>query len=73
MKQIIDKKIQKKILVMGADLIKGLKWCGKTTSAKQFVKSILKMQNSDLQQNYIELVNTRPSLLLEDNRLSLIK
>ena len=39
--RIIDKEIKEKLSVMGAILIKGPKWCGKTTSAKQIAKSVL--------------------------------
>lgn len=70
--RIIDKEIQEKLAVMGALLIRGPKWCGKTTSAKQVAKSILEMQNPDLQDNYIELANTKPSLLLEGEKPRLI-
>ena len=35
-------------------------------------KSILEMQNPDLQDNYIELANTKPSLLLEGEKPRLI-
>lgn len=71
-KRIIDKEIEEKMSVMGAVLIKGPKWCGKTTSAKQIAKSVLEMQNPDLQENYIELANTKPSLLLEGDKPRLI-
>ena len=71
-KRIVDKEIDDKLAVMGAILIKGPKWCGKTTSAKQKAKSILEMQNPDLQENYMELANTKPSLLLEGEKPRLI-
>lgn len=71
-KRIIDEEIREKLSYTGAILIKGPKWCGKTTSAKQYAKSILEMQNPDLQDNYIELANTRPSLLLEGDKPRLI-
>ena len=70
--RIIDNKIKEKLDIMGAVYIKGPKWCGKTTSAKQFAKSVLEMQNPDLQENYIELANTKPSLLLEGDKPRLI-
>lgn len=70
--RIIDKEIKEKLSYMGAILIKGPKWCGKTTSAKQLANSILEMQNPDLQENYIELANTKPSLLLEGQKPRLI-
>lgn len=70
--RIIDKKIKEELSIMGAVVIKGPKWCGKTTSSKQIAKSILEMQNPDLQENYIELANTKPSLLLEGEKPRLI-
>jgi len=70
--RIVDKEITEKLSIMGAVLIKGPKWCGKTTSAKQISKSVLEMQNPDLQDNYIELANTKPSLLLEGDKPRLI-
>lgn len=70
--RIVDKEIKEKLSMMGAILVKGPKWCGKTTSSKQFAKSVLEMQNPDLQENYIELANTKPSLLLEGEKPRLI-
>ena len=70
--RIVDKEIKEKLKTMGAVVIKGPKWCGKTTSSKQIAKSILEMQNPDLQDNYIELANTKPSLLLEGEKPRLI-
>lgn len=71
-KRIVDKELNKKLSIVGAVLIKGPKWCGKTTSAKQIAKSVLEIQNPDLQENYIELANTKPSLLLEGDKPRLI-
>lgn len=71
-KRIVDKEIKDKLSITGAVLLKGPKWCGKTTSAKQIAKSVLEMQNPDLQENYIELANTKPSLLLEGEKPRLI-
>lgn len=71
-KRIVDKDISDKLSITGAVVIKGPKWCGKTTSAKRIAKSVLEMQNPDLQDNYIELANTKPSLLLEGDKPRLI-
>lgn len=71
-RRIIDKEIKEKLSISGALLIRGPKWCGKTTSAMQIAKSVLEMQNPDLQDNYIDLINTKPSLLLEGNKPRLI-
>lgn len=70
--RVVDDEIKEKLSIVGAVQIKGPKWCGKTTSAKQIAKSILEMQNPDLQDNYIELANTKPSLLLEGEKPRLI-
>jgi len=70
--RILDEKIKNKLNITGAVLIKGPKWCGKTTTAKRIAKSIIEMQNPDLQENYIELANTKPSLLLEGDKPRLI-
>lgn len=71
-KRIIDKEIEKKLSITGAIVIKGPKWCGKTTTAEQFAKSKLEMQNPDLEENYLELAKTKPSLLLEGEKPRLI-
>ncbi|MCL2111774.1 MAG: DUF4143 domain-containing protein [Clostridiales bacterium] len=70
--RIIDKEIREKLSASGALLIRGPKWCGKTTSAMQVAKSVLEMQNPDLQENYLELAATKPSLLLEGDKPRLI-
>ena len=70
--RIVDSEIREQLSITGAVVIRGPKWCGKTTSAKQFANSILEMQNPDLQDNYIELANTKPSLLLEGKKPRLL-
>lgn len=42
--RIIDNEIEKNLEVMGAINIRGPKWCGKTTTAEHFSKSIFKVQ-----------------------------
>ncbi len=71
-KRIVDKELERNLSFMGAIVIKGPKWCGKTTSAKQIAKSVLEMQNPELQDNYLELANIKPSLLLEGEKPRLI-
>ena len=63
--RVVVDEIKEKLSIVEAVQIKGPKWCGKTISAKQMAKSILEMPNPGLQDNYIELANTKPSLLLE--------
>ena len=57
---------------MGATVIVGPKWCGKTTTAKQKAKSVLEMQDPDLQDGYLKLASTKPSMLLEGDNPRLI-
>ncbi len=61
-RRIVDQILQFKLESKGAVLIEGTKWCGKTTTAKQFAKSIVSMQDTD--SNNIELANIKPSTLL---------
>ena len=70
--RIMDKKIERKIKTMGAVAIRGPKWCGKTTSAGRFAKSVLYMQDADNQKRYLELAESQPSLLLEGEKPRLL-
>lgn len=70
--RIIDKEVKRKLSTMGAVEIKGPKWCGKTTSAKQLAKSIVEMQNPEMAEKYLNLAMTKPSLLLEGDKPRLI-
>ena len=56
----------------GAVLIEGAKWCGKTTSAKQFAKSIVELGDPDREDEYFALASIAPSKLLEGENPVLI-
>jgi predicted AAA+ superfamily ATPase len=62
--RIIDRELADQLEAMGAVLIIGPKWCGKTTSAMQKAKSVLKMQDPDKTEAYLATAQTKPSLLL---------
>ncbi len=62
--RIADKILEFKLESKGAVLIEGTKWCGKTTTAKQFAKSVISMQDQDNLSVNIELANIKPSALL---------
>lgn len=62
--RIADKILEFKLESKGAVLIEGTKWCGKTTTAKQFAKSVISMQEPDNLSVNIELANIKPSALL---------
>jgi uncharacterized protein len=46
--RIVEIEIARKLNASGALLIKGPKSCGKTETAKQFAKSISKLNHSDI-------------------------
>ena len=63
--RIVDSELDLRLRAVGATVIVGPKWCGKTTTAKQRARSVLEMQDPDLQEGYLKLAATKPSLLLE--------
>lgn len=70
--RIIDKKTKDYLEIFGAILIAGPKACGKTTTAENHSKSVLKMQDPDERDNNMSLAKIRPSLLLEGENPRLI-
>lgn len=61
--RIADEILDGKLASKGAVLIEGLKWCGKTTTAKMHAKSVLLMNEEG--KNNINLADFSPSLLLD--------
>lgn len=53
---------------MGAVVIEGPKWCGKSTTAKQFSKSVIELQDPDKKIQYDNISETKPSLFLEGEK-----
>ena len=72
MPRIADEKLSLELQAMGAVLIVGPKWCGKTETAKQFAKSILYMQDPDMADSYRKMAEIKPSQLLEGETPRLI-
>ena len=70
--RIVDAELDMRLRAVGATVIVGPKWCGKTTTAKQKAESILEMQDPDLQEGYLRMAATKPSLLLEGKKPRLI-
>lgn len=67
-KRICDDELALKLEAFGAIHIVGPKWCGKTTTAKQFAKSYIEMQDPDKRNMYLETAKVKPSnLLVGDN------
>ena len=72
MDRYLDDELEQWMNVIGAVLIVGPKWCGKTTTGEQYAKSILKLQDIDRQEEYQMWLDIRPSKLLEGEKPRLI-
>lgn len=72
LKRIIDDIIEEQLEMIGALVIVGPKWCGKTTTAQQHANAILKLQDPDNFKSYEELASIKPSKLLEGEKPLLI-
>ena len=66
--RIVDSEIKELMKIMGAVLIEGCKWCGKSTTGLYHAKSIIEFQNPDKKQVYDEIKNTKPSLFLNGDK-----
>lgn len=71
-KRICDDELELKLEAFGAIHIVGPKWCGKTTTAKQFAKSYIEMQDPDKRDMYMQTAKIMPSNLLEGENPRLI-
>ncbi len=63
--RIFDQLLRRKLEGMGAVLIEGPKWCGKTTSAEQQAGSVLYMNDPKLFARNLQLADQDPQMLLE--------
>ena len=59
-----DDLLQEHLESSGAVLIEGPKWCGKTTTGMQQAASVLRLQDPDTRDAFLETARTKPSLLL---------
>ena len=50
--RIADKQLEDRLKAMGAVLIEGPKWCGKTTTAEQHSGSVLRLQDTDNREGF---------------------
>lgn len=66
--RIVDDVLKNKLEYMGAVLIEGCKWSGKSTTARQFAKSYIEFQDPDKKMQYDKMNQTKPSLFLEGEK-----
>lgn len=72
LKRTADAVLAQHLEAFGAILIEGPKWCGKTTTAEQVAKSVIKLQDPDMRDEYLATAATKPSLLLNGDTPCLI-
>lgn len=65
LKRTADVVLEERLEAFGAILIEGPKWCGKTTTAEQYAKSVIKLQDPDMRDEYLATAEAKPSLLLK--------
>ncbi|MGI6223713.1 MAG: ATP-binding protein [Prevotella sp.] len=70
--RVADHMLEERLEAFGAVLIEGPKWTGKTTTAEQHAKSIIKMHDPDMAAEYMTTAETKPSLLLKGEQPRLI-
>ena len=70
--RLCDDLLLRKLRSSGAILIEGPKWCGKTSTGVQHAKSVIYLQDPDKRKSYIEMADTKPSLLLQGDTPHLI-
>lgn len=64
-KRIADKLLAYRLEEVGAVLIEGPKWCGKTTTAEQQARSVLYMADPDNMKNMMEMASLGVKMLLK--------
>lgn len=70
--RIADTLLRYRLEEMGAVLVEGLKWCGKTTTCEQQARSVIYMDDPQMMRQYREMANTQVSSLLDGETPHLI-
>lgn len=70
--RIADTLLSDELEGMGAVLIEGLKWCGKTTTAEQKAQSVIYLDDPAKKKQYIQTAELDPQLLLVGNNPRLL-
>ncbi len=71
-KRIVDNQLKLKLKSFGAVYIVGPKWCGKTTTAEKFSKSVLKLQQNTRKDSLKLTAELNPMALLNGKQPRLI-
>ncbi len=71
-KRVVDALLERKLKGVGAVLVEGPKWCGKTTTCEQFAKSVLYMADPETYDQNMVLAETNIKDLLQGDRPRLL-
>ena len=63
-KRILDAILERKLAGAGAVLVEGPKWCGKSTTASRYAKTLIDLMPLESREDYINLAKISPSSLL---------
>ena len=63
--RIVDSLLDRKMRSKGAVLIEGPKWCGKTTTAEQPSKSMIRLDEPERKKDYLIMAELEPNRLLD--------
>lgn len=63
--RVVDQLLKERLEAKGAVLIEGPKWCGKTTTGKEFSNSVIAMDRPDMSKQYQAMAEINPQILLE--------
>ncbi len=72
LRRISDDIIAEELAGMGAVLVQGAKWCGKTTTCEQFAKSILYMADTKKREFYLKMADADITELMKGAQPRLI-
>ena len=70
--RIIDGIINRSLEISGGLQIRGIKWCGKSTSAREVAETVIDFGDPDEAPSYREIAGISPSLLLKGKKPVLI-
>ena len=70
--RVVDNQLRRKLEGIGAVLIEGPKWCGKTTTAEQQAKSVVYMDDTESGVNWQQLAAVNPKGILSGETPRLI-
>lgn len=71
-KRIADKLLEYRLEEMGAVLIEGPKWCGKTSTAEQKAHSAIFLSDPFIRQQHADILQINPALILKGDAPRLI-